>query len=780
MNQFLSTCIQNMTIYNIVAYITCYIFFRVDLIYEYLVLFFLWCHLAVRMAEQDKLGRIQSNNSGGFQKYGLLLVIIRILRCIGIFETNDILRMTALIHFLFLVKCGSACIFMVLQKPFSSGRKLSKSQWIYVFRHACLGILLNVVWLYGLTLCGPLRTILVFEHGEPILISMFVGLVSQKGNHARTRGSLMFFLGILCLLVFDNDDMIAEASKHPEGQHTSSISHALSSVISYLGVADHKGGILLLVVALFLKVGYNGYTKRISSLLGGVKRLNALSTLMTAVLLFPWTVLIYLTKMDIHIPSVLSLLLVVFFVFVIDHYGHAIVLGKLEAIKVSKLGYIVISLFALFLGFQWSHPAAVAISNVHGDKVIRTKEHVISGGVIVSTIFFILATDILSWPAPKSQKGSFIGYSSEGMPLYRFAGDVLNRASKSSFGSLAQGFLRKIFEEKESRRIFYFLCINLSFAFIELTWGIWSNSLGLVSDSFHMLFDCTALVLGLIAAVMAKWKPTRVFPYGYGRIEVLSGFVNGLFLVVIAIFLFYEAIQRLIDPPAINADKLMFVSVTGFFVNLVGVVVFSHQHHHGSHSHEKGHHHSNANIRGVYLHILADLLGSVGVIVSSFLIGHWQLLIADPICTLLVAFLVLSTVWPLLRDSAYVLSMCATPDLERRVRKAVADILALDGVISHRLCHVWQHTEHENIAVINVNVEPYVIEQRIISQVQSIFRSCGINTITVQVEKEAFYQHMSGLSCYPDDKLQLSIESYQQSFTPAKESKAQNDYTKLV
>ena len=733
--------------------------------------------------QQDKLGRIQSNSSGRFQKYGFLLVVVKILRCIGLFETNDILKTTTLIQFLFLVKFGSACLFLLIQKPFSTNRRLSKTQWIYVIRHAVLGILLHVVWFYGLMLCGPLRTILVYEHGEPILISMFVGMVSQKSNHARTRGSLMFFLGILCLLVFDNDNVLSEVSNHPEGQHTSSISHALSSIISYLGVADHKGGILLLVVALLLKVAYNGYTKRISSLLGGAKRLNALSTMMSACLLFPWTVLMYVTRTKFQSsPSMLSLLLVVVFVFVIDHYGHTVAMSNMEPMKVAKLGYVVIALFALFLGFQWSHPAAVAISNMHGDNESRTKEHVISGGVIVSTIFFILATDILSWPAPKSQKGSFIGYSSEGQPLYRFAGDVLNRASKTSIGSLAQGFLRKIFEEKESRRIFYFLCINLGFAFIELAWGIWSNSLGLISDSFHMLFDCTALVLGLVAAVMAKWKPTRVYPYGYGRIEVLSGFVNGLFLLVIAIFLFYEAIQRLIDPPAINTDKLMFVSVAGFFVNLIGVIVFSQQHHHHGHGHhEKDHHHSNSNIRGVYLHILADLLGSVGVIASSFLIGNWQILVADPICTLMVASLILATVWPLLRDSAFILSMSATSELDRKVRKAVSDVLALDGVISHRLCHVWQHTDNETIAVINVHVEPYVIEQRVISQVQAAFRSCGISNVTVQVEKEAFYQHMSGLSCYPDDKLQSSIDTYQQSFTPPKhQDSAQNDYTKLV
>ena len=79
-----------------------------------------------------------------------------------------------------------------------------------------------------------------------------------------------------------------------------------------------------------------------------------------------------------------------------------------------------------------------------------------------------------------------------------------------------------------------------------------------------MLFDCTALVVGLYAALMTRWKPTRVFSYGYGRVEVLSGFVNGLFLVVVAFFVFYEAIGRLFEPPEINTNRLLAVSVAGF------------------------------------------------------------------------------------------------------------------------------------------------------------------------------------------------------------------------
>lgn len=123
---------------------------------------------------------------------------------------------------------------------------------------------------------------------------------------------------------------------------------------------------------------------------------------------------------------------------------------------------------------------------------------------------------------------------------------------------------------------------------MELFYGVWTNSLGLISDGFHMLFDCSALVLGLFAALMTRWKATRIYSYGcdlfgldllflkldvywhgadicififfvfrsYGRVEILSGFVNGLFLMVIAFFVFVEAVSRLIDPPNINTVML--------------------------------------------------------------------------------------------------------------------------------------------------------------------------------------------------------------------------------
>ncbi|KAG8983724.1 putative zinc transporter msc2, partial [Tulasnella sp. 427] len=131
-------------------------------------------------------------------------------------------------------------------------------------------------------------------------------------------------------------------------------------------------------------------------------------------------------------------------------------------------------------------------------------------------------------------------------------------------------YLKVIMENEESRKIFYFLMVNLAYMVIQLLWGFWTNSLGLVSDAIHMFFDCLSVggelatvvckkevpiadssdaTVGLMASVMANWPPNESFTYGYGRIETISGFANGIFLILISIFIAFEAVQRIIDPP---------------------------------------------------------------------------------------------------------------------------------------------------------------------------------------------------------------------------------------
>ncbi len=382
---------------------------------------------------------------------------------------------------------------------------------------------------------------------------------------------------------------------------------------------------------------------------------------------------------------------------------------------------------------------------------------------------------MLSKPLSK-HKGSFIGYSSVGNPLYSLTGETLKRTSMSMV-TIIKNILREIVSHTDSRRIFYFLCLNLAFTFVELIYGAFSNSLGLISDGVHMLFDCSALVMGLFAAVVSQWKPTRIYSYGFGRLEILSGFINGLFLVVISLFVFIEGVTRLFEPPEIKSGKLIYVSIAGLFVNLFGILVFGHAHSHGgsmggggddnhhhghshgggsggghnhthSHSHSHEHSHSsssvNDNMRGVYLHVLADTLGSVGVITSSFLIQTFGWYIADPLCSICIAIMIFVSVIPLLKHSSSLLLLRTPIEKEKLynlllqrvslmetiyfkfklnlVQLSIFEkILCVEGVVSYRDDHLWQLSPNTFVATLHVQINPNAYEQLISSQVFNFY-----------------------------------------------------------
>merc|ERR1719452_288851 len=168
-----------------------------------------------------------------------------------------------------------------------------------------------------------------------------------------------------------------------------------------------------------------------------------------------------------------------------------------------------------------------------------------------------------------------------------------NRGFIARWREKAIGWIRLILSDSNSRNLLGFPLLNLTFAFVELFYGVWTNSLGLISDSFHMFFDCTGLMAGLVATVITKWKSNDKYTYGYVRAETLAGFINGLFLIFISFFIFSEAVERLVEPPEVKHERLLPVSIAGFFVNIVGIVVFQHGGGDHGHSHDGGHGHSH-------------------------------------------------------------------------------------------------------------------------------------------------------------------------------------------
>ncbi|KAI9224592.1 cation efflux family-domain-containing protein [Blastocladiella britannica] len=327
--------------------------------------------------------------------------------------------------------------------------------------------------------------------------------------------------------------------------------------------------------------------------------------------------------------------------------------------------------------------------------------------------------------------------SSSGLLTDRAAG-----AATSGWSHYWRVYVKPIWQSKDSKAIFIFLNINLAYMFVQLMYGVWTNSLGLISDAIHMFFDCIALGVGLVAAVMAKWGASKTFSFGYGRIETLSGFGNGIFLVFISLFILLEGIERLIHPPEMNTDRLLIVAVLGFAVNMVGIFSFHHGHGH-DHGHDHGdgghdhHHHHSDNMQGVFLHILADALGSLGVIISTLLIYQFGWTGFDPLASLLIAILIFISTIPLLRSSLRVL-MCETPGGAASKLPHVIDGIrgTLNGAVTHVDHRVWTNDGSDTLALVRVHlavnpVDAGVREQVLLARVRAVLEYYGLFKSTI-------------------------------------------------
>ncbi|KAI8993184.1 Metallo-dependent phosphatase-like protein [Pilobolus umbonatus] len=294
-----------------------------------------------------------------------------------------------------------------------------------------------------------------------------------------------------------------------------------------------------------------------------------------------------------------------------------------------------------------------------------------------------------------------------------------------------------ITSDRDSKRICYFLLLNMSYMFIQLAYGIWTNSLGLISDAIHMFFDCLALSIGLFAAVMSQWPVNDEFTYGYDRIETLAAYFNGVFLVFISLSIITEAIQRLIKPPEMTTHHLLIVSVIGLMVNLVGIFAFQHGHNH-SHSHH-GHNQSHghhANMKGVFLHMVADTLGSCGVIVSTLLIQRFGWTGFDPIASLFIAVLIIISVIPLIRQATEVMMLELDDDKVAMVEGTLQEVKSLYGVYNVTHIRFWPYETDSIVGSIHVQVQDDIDTQAMRKAVTDLLQThiSGLKELCVQIE----------------------------------------------
>ena len=439
------------------------------------------------------------------------------------------------------------------------------------------------------------------------------------------------------------------------------------------------------------------------------------------------------------------------------------------------------------------------------------------------------------------------------------------KSNVPTLSTLVKSPLQFIVGDIKTRKIAVFLLLSTAFMVVEFVYGFHSNSLGLISDACHMLFDCAALAIGLYASYISKLQANSRFNYGYGRFEVISGYMNAVFLILVASLIVLESLERILDPPEISTESLLVVSVGGFLVNVVGLLFFHEAHHHhpggscahahsnkeksspaqihlranggdskfvdiedhhhhhqihksqgeeqgcsgnhlghhvhkvhghshaaelgnyeathahaidcghqhsghvhndgpqsqnsthsqvdmdcsscsGGHGHNHDHHHEHEhehqlihqhtdhNMQGIFLHILADTLGSVGVVVSTLLIKYKGWYFTDPACSIFISALIIASVIPLVRSSAEMLLQRMPRGVEGHIQHLMKQVTAINGVSSCQALHVWTFTNTEVIGSLHLLATRGTDKEQLRTAVARTLKRAGITDLTLQVE----------------------------------------------
>ncbi|HUF42350.1 MAG TPA: cation diffusion facilitator family transporter [Verrucomicrobiae bacterium] len=276
----------------------------------------------------------------------------------------------------------------------------------------------------------------------------------------------------------------------------------------------------------------------------------------------------------------------------------------------------------------------------------------------------------------------------------------------------------------ETRRLKWALAITVFYFFTELIAGFLTNSLALLADAGHMLSDIGAMGLSLFAFRMASRPATEQSTYGFHRIEILAALFNGLALWLIVGIIFAAAYQRFMEPPHVESLGMMIVATVGLIVNLIAAAML-----HGGQRH-------NLNLRGAFLHVVSDALGSVGAIAAgaTMLMTGWYL--ADPLISVFIGILILFSSWSLVKESLSVL-MQAVPRGIRldEVRKTIESVAGVSAV--HDL-HVWAVTSDIYTLSAHAVVENGGDFHQVLNQIEETLKArFNIEHTTIQLETES-------------------------------------------
>ncbi|HEU4584211.1 MAG TPA: cation diffusion facilitator family transporter [Gemmatimonadaceae bacterium] len=276
------------------------------------------------------------------------------------------------------------------------------------------------------------------------------------------------------------------------------------------------------------------------------------------------------------------------------------------------------------------------------------------------------------------------------------------------------------------RKLRLALAVTVLVLVAEVVGGILSNSLALLADAGHMLTDVAALALSLFVSWFSMRPETPRRTYGYVRLEILAAFVNGGALLVISAFIAWEAFARLRAPQPVAGGLMLVVALVGLLANIVAAVTL-----HGASD-------ASLNVRGAYLHVLSDLLGSVGTVLAAVIIHFTGWLPVDPLVSLVVTLLIVRGAWRLVREAVDVI-LESTP-AHISLGGVRAQIEAIPGVESVHDLHVWTVTSGVVAMSAHAIVREPDRQQHVLEHVHDVMRLFGIQHVTIQLESHEMYE----------------------------------------
>lgn len=287
------------------------------------------------------------------------------------------------------------------------------------------------------------------------------------------------------------------------------------------------------------------------------------------------------------------------------------------------------------------------------------------------------------------------------------------------------------------------LALTSIYFVVELVVGLWLNSLTLKADAFHMLSDMVAMTIGLWAEVQAKKKESPKATFGYSRSTVVGGLINGALLLGVAFSILTEAITRFFEPEKdliedASTSLLLWVAGGGLVINLVGLAFLCSSPHGHSHSSGSTHQDTNHNLKGVILHVIGDLLGSIAAMASALIMRYFESwdtrYYADPILSLIVVAIISTSTFPIIKETTHILLQKAPRGLKTETLKHA--ILGIEGIVDVHHLHFWQHTDTKHIASLHVRTDPESMPHlgNLREAIQRILHAHGFHSSTVQFD----------------------------------------------